>query len=225
MNAESLSTTLRTYVMAAACEFAFDSMELFVGKEDMKFSAAHFTLFGGGGGGGDDDATRPLPRERLHGHNYNVSLSVRSSASLNGQGMLLDFSVLKRATRRVCASLDEYTLLPAASPHAVFTTSGANTVCTLTDGTLFSLPSTDVRLLPVTNVTVEELARYVVSQLLQQLADEHGASMLTDAGVTHVHLSVRETAGQEGSVTVRCVPAAVCAPAHSGGSGDISSSA
>ena len=41
-------------------------------KEDIKFSAAHFTVF---------SATE---RERLHGHNFHVGLSVTAPVGSNG---------------------------------------------------------------------------------------------------------------------------------------------
>ena len=43
--------------------------------------------------------------ERLHGHNYRVLAHVRGE-TLDSGGMLLDFGVLKKALREVCASLD-----------------------------------------------------------------------------------------------------------------------
>ena len=47
--------------------------------------------------------------ENLHGHNYKVFAHVRGS-SLDEGGMLLDFSVLKNALRKVCRTLDHTNL-------------------------------------------------------------------------------------------------------------------
>jgi 6-pyruvoyl-tetrahydropterin synthase len=44
-------------------------------KEDFKFSAAHFTLFG------------PDAAERLHGHNYRVTVAVEGE-ELDARGLL-----------------------------------------------------------------------------------------------------------------------------------------
>lgn len=47
--------------------------------------------------------------ENLHGHNYKVFAHVRGS-KLNEGGMLLDFSLLKGALKKVCAALDHTNL-------------------------------------------------------------------------------------------------------------------
>lgn len=65
--------------------------QVFVGKEYLKFNAAHFIAY-------------PGFRERLHGHNYHVS--VRLEGELGAEGYVLDFGVVKRATKRVCEELD-----------------------------------------------------------------------------------------------------------------------
>ncbi len=43
--------------------------------------------------------------EKLHGHNWNVEVTVRG-AKLNETGMLIDFAELKKATREVLEELD-----------------------------------------------------------------------------------------------------------------------
>lgn len=47
--------------------------------------------------------------EHLHGHNYRVLAHARGS-ELDSGGMLLDFGVLKKHLREVCASLDHTNL-------------------------------------------------------------------------------------------------------------------
>ncbi len=59
--------------------------------------------------------------ERLHGHNYRVVAHARGT-ELDAGGMLVDFGILKKALRDVCASLDHSNLndleLFAANPSA-----------------------------------------------------------------------------------------------------------
>ena len=69
-------------------------------KADFKFAAAHFTWFADGSA------------ERLHGHNYRVSVAV-SGARLASDGMLVEARLVKDELRRLCAALDERVLLPA----------------------------------------------------------------------------------------------------------------
>lgn len=47
--------------------------------------------------------------ENLHGHNYKVFVHVEGG-QLDAGGMLLDFSVLKKALREVCGELDHRNL-------------------------------------------------------------------------------------------------------------------
>jgi dihydroneopterin triphosphate aldolase (PTPS-III) / 6-pyruvoyltetrahydropterin synthase len=132
------------------------AFELFLSKEDFKFSAAHFVAHGvrgrdGAGGRGGvgcseaaHDVTRrtalirtpltpppPPPntpfsqatRERLHGHNYRVSVWMRGV--LGDDGCVVDFGEVKAAVRAVCRSLDERFLCPARSPTVTVTLTSA----------------------------------------------------------------------------------------------------
>ncbi|ULQ61128.1 6-carboxytetrahydropterin synthase QueD [Brucepastera parasyntrophica] len=56
--------------------------------------------------------------ENLHGHNYRVLAHVRGNV-LDSGGMLVDFGVLKKALRDVCADLDHTNLndLPVFSEN------------------------------------------------------------------------------------------------------------
>src|SRR5579862_6850266 len=80
-----------------------------VAKENLKFAAAHFIAY-------------PGFREPLHGHNYQVSVKVE--ADLGPDGYVLDFGLVKRVARELCAELDERVLLPAQSDCLVVTQVG-----------------------------------------------------------------------------------------------------
>ena len=66
-------------------------------RVEADFSAAHFLRDYNG------------KCENLHGHNYKVYAHVKGS-KLNEGGMLLDFSLLKKALRTICKSLDHTNL-------------------------------------------------------------------------------------------------------------------
>ncbi len=70
---------------------------MFEVRVDTSFAAAHFL------------ADYHGKCERLHGHNYHVYAHVRGF-SLDAGGMLLDFSELKVALKKVCDSLDHRNL-------------------------------------------------------------------------------------------------------------------
>ena len=73
-------------------------------KENFKFSAAHFVAHGGA-------------REKLHGHNYRLSVSLRGS-SLGADGCVMDFAELKAAVRALCGCVTGGGPALAARPRA-----------------------------------------------------------------------------------------------------------
>lgn len=122
-----------------------------VNKEDMKFSAAHFTIF---------SATE---RERLHGHNFRVSASISSPANRNG--LAFSYKILKDKMRALCDELDEYTLLPTQSPFMTVTAQGP-LVQAQFNGESLQFPASDCKLLPIPNTTVEAFAAYLLDRFL-----------------------------------------------------------
>jgi 6-pyruvoyltetrahydropterin/6-carboxytetrahydropterin synthase len=130
------------------------TFEVFVGKENLKFNAAHFIAY-------------PGFRERLHGHNYQVT--VRIEGDLGADGYVLDFGLVKQATKRVCEALDELTILPALSDCLRITEHDDAVEAVYEDGARFVFPRADVILLPIVHTSAEELARYVAGQVRAQL--------------------------------------------------------
>ena len=148
-----------------------------LGKEDFKFSAAHFTVFGEG------------EAEALHGHNYRVEVEL-SGPEVDGLEFLVPMAAAKRDIRAQCEALDEKVLLPAECPHLEL--EQGDTVTVTLGQRRYEFPSSEVVLLPVTNVTVEALARL----LWQRLADRWGS--LRDR-VETLEVTVAETRGQNAS--------------------------
>jgi 6-pyruvoyltetrahydropterin/6-carboxytetrahydropterin synthase len=160
--------------------------EITLAKENMKFSSAHFTVFAAG-------------VERLHGHNYRVFLTLKSTR-LRG-GMLLDFAFLKQEARRLCAELDETLLLPAECPDLVIEARAAE-IEVHCRAKRYVLPAEDCRLLPIPNVTCECLAEYFCRTLLERLRPQ-----LRDAGVVALVTTVEESPGQSGRCEESLQPA------------------
>lgn len=148
-----------------------------LGKEDFKFSAAHFTVFG------EDEA------EALHGHNYRVEVAL-SGPEVDELEFLVPMAAAKRDVRAQCAALDEKVLLPAECPYLELQQGG--TVTATFGQRRYEFPSSEVVLLPVANVTVEALARL----LWQRLADR--CRSLRDR-VETLEVTVAETRGQSAS--------------------------
>jgi 6-pyruvoyltetrahydropterin/6-carboxytetrahydropterin synthase len=148
-----------------------------LGKEDMKFSSAHFTLF---------DSTM----ERLHGHNYRVQLTLQAKAL--HRGLLVDFGTVKLEARRLCAELDETLLLPGAAADLHIETRDGE-IEVRCRGKRYVLPAGDCTVLPVTNVSCECLAEYFCRTLVARLQDA-----LRAGGVVSFAATVEESPGQSG---------------------------
>lgn len=146
-------------------------------KENFKFSCSHFTILGQG------------LAERLHGHNYYVSIEVRLNTVDPDLGLGFDFNSVKPIVRALTESLDEYVLLPAHSQQLKIIEEGPSIRATFGDK-LYVLPKEDVKILPVVNICSEELARYIAESLAQTMNIE-----LFDR-VTGLSISVQETRGQ-----------------------------
>ncbi len=152
---------------------------LHIEKEAHKFSAAHYTIF---------SATE---RERLHGHNYFVS--VRIVAKMGNNGFSADYNVYKRQIKALCDRYDEYMLLPEFSPYQTLAHEGDEIHATF-DGTVLKFRSDETWVLPVANVTVEELSHLLLNELVG-LAD--------DPDLVEVELTVSSGSGQAGSAVWR----------------------
>ena len=149
-----------------------------ISKEDIKFSAAHFTVFSAS------------ERERLHGHNYFVAIAF--TAPVGPNGLCFSYKEVKNRLRSLCDSLDEYMLLPQYSPWLQIREEASSWVVTFNNDTMYFLKQ-DTLLLPVSNITLEELSRYLLEAFL---ADQ---AFVRDSGLQQVTLRVSSGAGQWGA--------------------------
>lgn len=151
-----------------------------ISKEDLKFSAAHFTIF---------SATE---RERLHGHNFKVSLLL--TADVGENGMCFSYVEIKKRLRKLCARIDEYTILPAHSPYMTIAESGQYYVANF-NGEEMQFLKADTLVLPLRNTTVEEFARYVLELLLED------APFIEGNEISQLTMKVSSGPGQWGSAS------------------------
>lgn len=150
--------------------------EIFVSKDYFKFNAAHFMAY-------------PGFRERLHGHNYRVS--VRVEGGLGSDGYVIDFGDIKRAARDICAEMDERLIIPMASDCLRIERSQGQISITTEDGCRFSIPEQDCVLLPIAHSSAEELAAYVCDRLVGSL------EILSARTVAAIEVAVAESPQQE----------------------------
>jgi len=143
-----------------------------ISKEDLKFSAAHFTIF---------SATE---RERLHGHNFRVRASV--VAPVDDNGLCFNYQEIKSRLRTLCQSLDEYLLLPAESPHLQVSEQNEYYNASF-NGEQMRFRKSDTRVLEIRNTTVEEFSNYILQQLVSsdnffQANDVHSVTIAVSSG-------------------------------------------
>ena len=120
--------------------------------EEHSFSAGHFTIF---------SATE---REDLHGHNYHVSVSMQ--VELNDNGMAFDYRIYKNKLRQLCQQLDRRFLLPAQSHYLTLEETADMWIGHFNQERIPFLKR-DVLILPVCNITIEELSHWFLDQLTQ----------------------------------------------------------
>jgi 6-pyruvoyltetrahydropterin/6-carboxytetrahydropterin synthase len=150
-------------------------------KEPFKFSCSHFTILG------------PDKAERLHGHNYQVRVTIAVRETDPKLGLAFDFNSVKPLIRAFCDELDERILLPRNSPY--LKVEEANGQVEVRFGKKrYAFPKEDTLSLPLVNITTEELSRFACERLVKD--------MQPLPYWTHIKVSVEETRGQSVSYQI-----------------------
>jgi 6-pyruvoyltetrahydropterin/6-carboxytetrahydropterin synthase len=148
-------------------------------KEYLKFSAAHFTIFSAS------------ERERLHGHNFAVAAEI--IAPVGDNGLCFSYGDFKAKLELLCQKLDEYLILPGASPHLKVAIQDNRYEVRFADEFMSFLVA-DTLVLPIRNTTVEEFSAYLLEQLLQD-------PDIRRYQIERIELKVSSGPGQWGSAT------------------------
>ena len=127
-----------------------DTAIIRLAKENMKFSAGHFTIFSAS------------ERERLHGHNVRVEADIE--ARMLGNGMCFDYGLYKDRIVALCRELNEWFILLSRSPHLRIEEQGEYLYATFA-GQRIPFLRADVLLLPIENATLEEFAAWFLARL------------------------------------------------------------
>ena len=149
-----------------------------VAKDYFNFASAHFLIFADG------------RREPLHGHNYQVSLTLEGE--LDRAGIVLDFIALKPLVKQVCDGLDHRTLVQAKSP-VITVRERAPEVEIGYKKQRIILPRRDVILLPLQNTSTELLAEYIGQRIRRKVRRQ-----FPGAEIRFMQVGVEETRGQRG---------------------------
>ncbi|MBN8715435.1 MAG: 6-carboxytetrahydropterin synthase [Xanthomonadales bacterium] len=159
-----------------------ETVTIRLAKQNMKFSAGHFTIF---------SATE---RERLHGHNFTVEVDIE--ARMLGNGMCFDYGLYKDRVVALCRELNEWTILPTRSPYLRIEEDGDHVYAHF-DGQRIPFLRGDVLLLPIENATLEEFARW----FLQRLCEDREA--LRAHAIDAIEVRVLSGPGQSAGRRVR----------------------
>ena len=150
-----------------------------VARAEHKFSCAHMTVFPDG------------RKERLHGHNYTVSVALDLAAISFGE--LIDFGAIKREVAALCAEWRERTLIAEHNPRSRLRRAGGELELVLC-GQRYVMPEEDALVLPIDNTTVEAL-----SALWAELLATRLAALLATSVATALEVRIEENPGQGAS--------------------------
>lgn len=150
-----------------------------IAREQYKFSCAHMTVF--------PDGTK----ERLHGHNYTVAVAIDVDSVALAD--MIPFTPIKQALGELCAAFKERVLLAQHNPHFEIVRDDGKEFELRLCGERYVLPRGDVLLVPVDNISVEQLAAHVASVLRAKL------SVLDAPHVQALEVTVEESPGQGAS--------------------------
>lgn len=158
------------------------SYRISIKRERFKFSCAHMTVF--------PDGTK----ERLHGHNYVLSLSLELQ-DISFKKMV-DFAILKNAMKALCLEWKERTFIAQCNPFYEEIVNSADELEFKLCGKRYVIPKEDCLLLPIDNAAVEPLVEYALEWLTSRLAP-----VLNDAPVLSMTVTIDENPGQGASAT------------------------
>ena len=152
---------------------------IFIEKDYLKFSAAHFLIFPDGSA------------ERLHGHNYKVTVAIETQ--LDAHGLVVNFKEIKPMVRQLCDELDEHLLIPGEHPvlRATEIEGGQMEIRYLQRRYL--VPRDEVIVLPIGNTSAENLATWFARELRLRMR-----AAWPQLQVRRLEVGVEETPGQQG---------------------------
>lgn len=148
-----------------------------VSKDYLVFSSAHFITFKG------------HQCETLHGHNYRVGVTAEGSVDDEAH-FVVDFSVLKKAVRKLVDEIDHKVLLPLKNPKLAFREEGKQRHVDYFGEHTYTFPTVDCAMVPIENTTAEMLAQHFAHRTREELLS------LGIRNLTAIEMEVEESFGQ-----------------------------
>tara|TARA_Y100000991_G_C21969745_1_gene348750 strand:+ start:2029 stop:2538 length:510 start_codon:yes stop_codon:yes gene_type:complete len=152
------------------------SVTIKLNRNDLKFSAAHFTIF---------SATE---REKIHGHNF--YLEIQFTAGVGDNGISFDYRKMRKKVQSLCKKLNEKFLIPEQSDYLnISRNSDTQTVDLTFNKQKMTLLSDDLVFLPLKNITSEELSRWFLIELTRNKEE------LKENKISNICASISTTQG------------------------------
>jgi 6-pyruvoyltetrahydropterin/6-carboxytetrahydropterin synthase len=164
------------------------SWTIHIRKDNLKFSAAHMTVFPDGG------------KEALHGHNYQVELEVELTEP-PALARMLSYDVFKQALRAVCDDWDEKILIASDNPWLEMLPGAEGECAFRLCGKRYVLPADEVVALAADNITAENLARLLFEKFWETLCGDR--SIAWREQIAAVRLRIDESRGQGATYAIR----------------------
>jgi 6-pyruvoyltetrahydropterin/6-carboxytetrahydropterin synthase len=159
-----------------------EQWSILIEKEYLKFSCAHFLIFPDGS------------KERLHGHNYQVTVEV--DGKLSEFGLVIDFKMVKPIVKSLCDYLDEHWLIPGQHQVLRFYHRDDGHTEVVYKNCRYLAPTDEIIVLPINNTSAENFAAWLGRELFNRLQESFGK-----LSVRRLRVAVSETSGQAGVYT------------------------
>lgn len=127
---------------------------------------------------------------RLHGHNYALLIEIEGEPGKDG--IIMDFIRLKEVAHTIVDSMDHKMLLPSGGSSMDISHSGDQVEVQFSNKR-YSFPASDVEILPVENISAENLASYFAKKLVK--------SGVFGENISLINVGVAEGRGQEAWAT------------------------
>ncbi|PIT99153.1 MAG: hypothetical protein COT74_09080 [Bdellovibrionales bacterium CG10_big_fil_rev_8_21_14_0_10_45_34] len=156
LDGKQLTKKNRPQVRPVESEMKNLSYKIILEKETFKFSCSHFTILA------------PNKAERLHGHNYYLSCEIGVNSVDKDLGFAFDLNTIKPILKQICDELDERIVIAGDSPYLKIKRSKIEVELRFASRR-YVFPRNETVVLEISNVTVEELSRWILEKLMKKI--------------------------------------------------------
>jgi len=148
-----------------------------------KFNSSHFVAYEGF-------------REPLHGHNYKVSIKIKSK-KLNTSYYVIDFDIVKTLMTKICDELKHCLLLPKFNTFIKIEEIENSVKVTCEDGSIFTFPTKDVKIIETEQISAECLAKYILHSFYKSFKTNYEENF-NQIELSKIEVKVSEDKGKSG---------------------------